>query len=341
MGSVSRRIGKDVIAVAPHRGAHRVALRAAFCVAVPLLVLWALGRLDLSVYATFGAFASLYGRHDSYPDRIRMQLAAAVTLLVVMLLGTVVAVLEAPTLVRIVVVALVAVVVSGLAQAARWHPPGALFAVFAAGAIATLPVDPGAFADVVIVGGSAAAFSVLVTVVIATARRGPRSIGPLRSAPWQRPDLLAAAGVGLGAMLAGLAGLALVGTHWYWAMVAAVAALGGVHVTARIVRGLQRLAGTLVGVLIAAGILALHLPPLVTIAVAVLCQAGAELFIGRNYGIAMLFVTPLALLMIDLAVPSDPAELLRDRVLDTVIGVVIGTVIAVLSARVRRRRPTA
>lgn len=51
----------------------------------------------------------------------------------------------------------------------------------------------------------------------------------------------------------------------------------------------------------------------------------------------MLFVTPLVLLMIDLAVPSDPAELLRDRVLDTIIGVAIGTVIAVLSAWVGRR----
>lgn len=59
----------------PHAGDHRVALRAAVSVAVPLLALWTIDRLDLSVYASFGAFAALYGRRDAYPDRIRMAAA--------------------------------------------------------------------------------------------------------------------------------------------------------------------------------------------------------------------------------------------------------------------------
>ena len=67
------RVWTGVLRVEPHRGDHRVALRAAVSVAVPLLVLWALGRLDLSIYASFGAFAALYGRHDVFRDRIRMQ----------------------------------------------------------------------------------------------------------------------------------------------------------------------------------------------------------------------------------------------------------------------------
>ncbi|MFX5752291.1 FUSC family protein, partial [Acinetobacter baumannii] len=67
--------------------------------------------------------------------------------------------------------------------------------------------------------------------------------------------------VGVAALLAGVAGVLLIGSHWYWAMVGAVAAVGGAHVTARLIRGVQRLVGTLVGVLIAAGLLALNLPP--------------------------------------------------------------------------------
>jgi uncharacterized membrane protein YccC len=145
--------------------------------------------------------------------------------------------------------------------------------------------------------------------------------------------------VGLGALLAGLAGLLLVGTHWYWAMVGAVAALGGAHVRARIIRGAQRLTGTLLGIVVAAGLLALHLPPLATILAAVVLQAGAEMFVGRNYGIAMVFITPLALLMVELAAPNDPALLLRDRMIDTLIGVTIGTAVAVASAALRRGRP--
>jgi uncharacterized membrane protein YccC len=143
--------------------------------------------------------------------------------------------------------------------------------------------------------------------------------------------------VGVAALLAGVAGALLVGTHWYWAMVGAVAAVGGAHVTARLIRGVQRLVGTLLGVLIAAGLLALDLPPWVVLLVAVALQAGAELFVGRNYGIAMLFITPLALLMVSLASPVAPEMLLRDRVIETVIGVAVGTIVAIVSAGLRRR----
>jgi len=143
--------------------------------------------------------------------------------------------------------------------------------------------------------------------------------------------------VGVATLLAGIAGVLLVGTHWYWAMVGAVAAVGGAHVTARLIRGVQRLVGTLLGVLIAAGLLALHLPPWLVIVAAVVLQAGAELFIGRNYGLAMIFVTPLALLMVSLASPVGTVLLLRDRVLETVIGVAVGTIVAIVSASLRRR----
>nr|WP_272918321.1 FUSC family protein [Microbacterium sp. TL13] len=143
--------------------------------------------------------------------------------------------------------------------------------------------------------------------------------------------------VGVAALLAGIAGVLLIGTHWYWAMVGAVAAVGGAHVTARLIRGTQRLVGTLVGVLIAAGLLALQLPPWAILVVAVAMQVGAELFVGRNYGIAMVFITPLALLMISLASPATPDMLLRDRVLETVIGVAVGTIVAIVSAALRRR----
>ena len=77
-----------VIRIGPHRGDHRVAARVAISIGVPLLVLWTLGSLDLSMFAAFGAFASLYGRCDECSDRIRMQLAAGLTVLGSMVIGT-------------------------------------------------------------------------------------------------------------------------------------------------------------------------------------------------------------------------------------------------------------
>ena len=333
------RVWTGVIRVGPHRGDHRVAVRAVLSVGVPLLALLLIGRLDLSVYASFGAFAALYGRTDGPRVRVRMQATAGAILVASMLVGTAVSFLAFPALVSVAVVAALAATVTLFAYRARWHPPGALFAVFAAGTTASFPATAATFPTVLIVGGVSVLWSLLVTTVFVLVRRGSwarprRPRPPIGPVAWEMT-----ATVGTAALLAGVAGVLLVGTHWYWAMVGAVAAVGGAHVTARLIRGVQRLTGTLLGVLIAAGLLALQLPPWLVIVVAVALQAGAELFVGRNYGIAMLFITPLALLMVSLASPVAPAMLLRDRVVETVIGVAVGTVVAIVSAVLRRRSP--
>ncbi|MCJ1707057.1 FUSC family protein [Microbacterium sp. VKM Ac-2923] len=331
------RVWTGVLRVGPRQGDHRVAVRAVLSVGVPLLALLLLGRLDLAVYASFGAFAALYGRTDVPRTRVRMQAAAGGILVAAMLVGTALSILATPALVSVAVVAVVAASVTLFPYRAQWHPPGGLFAVFAAGATASFPAVGATFATVLLVGGASVAWSLLVTTVFVLARRGswsrarrPRpSIGPVA---WEMT-----ATVGIAALLAGVAGVLLVQTHWYWAMVGAVAAVGGAHVTARLIRGVQRLVGTLLGVLIAAGLLALQLPPWLVIIVAVVLQAGAELFVGRDYGIAMLFITPLALLMVSLASPVAPGLLLRDRVIETLIGVAVGTAVAIVSALLRRR----
>lgn len=331
------RVWTGVIRVGPHRGDHRVAVRAVLSVGVPLLVLLLIGRLDLSVYASFGAFAALYGRTDAPRTRVRMQATAGAILVAAMLVGTAVSALALPALASVVVVAVIAALVTLFAYRAQWHPPGALFTVFAAGATASFPATGATFLTVLLVGGASVAWSLLVTTAFVLIRRGSwarprRARPPIGSVAWEMT-----ATVGTAALLAGVIGVLLVGTHWYWAMVGAVAAVGGAHVTARLIRGVQRLVGTLLGVLIAAGLLALHLPPWLVIVVAVVLQAGAELFVGRNYGIAMLFITPLALLMVSLASPVAPEMLLRDRVIETLIGVTVGTVVAIVSAGLRRR----
>jgi uncharacterized membrane protein YccC len=332
-----------VVRVGPGAGDHRVAIRAAIAVGVPLVVLWVIGRLDLSIYASFGAFAALYGRADAFGDRLRMQLSAGAVLLACMLVGTAMSVAAVAPLAAVAVVALLAAGITLLAYAMRWHPPGALFAVFAAGATATIPASLATVPLVVAVGGASTVFALVVTAVAGlVGARGRPAPSPRRSL--QPVGALAgemAVTVGVAAALAGVLGALLIGSHWYWAMVGAVAATGGAHMNARVIRGLQRLLGTLLGVLVAAGILALHLPPLAIIAVAVVLQAAAELFIGRNYGIAMVFVTPLALVMVALAAPSPVDLLLRDRVLETIIGVAAGTLVAVTSAALRRPRPAA
>lgn len=339
--SASRgRIWTGVIRVAPYDRDHTVAIRAAISVGVPLLFLWTMGRLDLSIYASFGAFASLYGRTDRIGDRVRMQAAAGAVLLTAMLIGTATSVagLAAPW--AIVVVSAVASLVTLLAYSAQWHPPGALFIVFAAGATASVPADVTRLMDVLVVGLAAVVFSIVITFVYeaVSARRIPRLTRTKNRIAVGAVAAEMAITVAVATLVGGIAGLLLLDSHWYWAMVGAVAAVSGPHVKARMIRGLQRLIGTGLGVVVAAAILALGVPPLGVILIAVALQAAAELFVGRNYAIAMVFITPLALLMVQLAAPTTAGVLLSDRLGETLVGIVAGTAVAVVSALVRRTR---
>lgn len=323
----------------PHAGAHRVAIRAATSIAVPLVVLFLLDRMDLSIYASFGSLAALYGRFHYYGDRLRMQLGAGIVFITVMVVGTLLSIIGAQTTVRIMVIALIATVVTAIAIGYRWHPGGATFAVFAAGAVATIPATWVNLAQVLVVSSAAVLLSLFLTATLGFLRTRSlvKVFRPLEKADF-RGEWSVPVTVGVGALLAGLIGQTFDDDHWYWAMVAASVVLAGAATSSRITRSLQRFTGTTLGVLIAAVLLWLEIPTLALIAVVITLQGAAELLIGRNYGVAMLVVTPLALLMISLAQPTEPAVLVADRIFETFIGSLVGTVIAFISARMRSER---
>lgn len=320
----------------PHAGAHRVAFRAAASIGVPLLALYLLGRMDLSIYASFGALTSLYGRFHYYGDRVRMQLGAGAIFLVAMTVGTLLSVLHADITVRIMTVALIATIVTGIVSGYKWHPGGATFAVFSSGAVATMPAEWFNLVQVLVVTTSSVLFSVLLTV----------TLGLLQTHSWTRvlrpiqveafnADWSVAVTVGVGALLAGLIGQTVDDDHWYWAMVAASVVLSGAATTARLTRSVQRFIGTTLGVFIAGALLWLQLPVIGIIVSVIILQGTAELLIGRNYGVAMLAVTPLALLMVSLAHPIAPETLVVDRIFETFIGSLVGTFVALISAKLR------
>ncbi len=92
------------------------------------------------------------------------------------------------------------------------------------------------------------------------------------------------------------------------------------------------------GLMVLAGILLLSLEPWQTVLVMALCQFGAEMFIIRQYVLAQLFITPLALISTLLVVPASPTVLLRDRIIETVIGAGVGVAVVLAPAAWRRLR---
>src|SRR5699024_530006 len=63
----------------------------------------------------------------------------------------------------------------------------------------------------------------------------------------------------------------------------------------------------------------------------------AEMYVLRNYALALLFITPLALLMVQLAHPQPVGAMLQARVLETAIGVAVGIGFVIASALFDRR----
>lgn len=119
--------------------------------------------------------------------------------------------------------------------------------------------------------------------------------------------------------------------HNYWAMVAAVVPLVGHSTSYRVSRGFQRIIGTFFGVGLMSLLLLIDLEPWLMIIIIAVLQCCAELFIARQYMLAAVVTTPLALLATLLATSGtggepDKLQLLTDRTIETVIGSMVGMI---------------
>jgi len=119
-------------------------------------------------------------------------------------------------------------------------------------------------------------------------------------------------------------------SHSAWAVMGATATLGVASTGHAVARGAQRAAGTAAGALVAWPLLEAHLPFAAVAALVVVLQLVTEIVVMRHYGLAMLTITPMALLMVSLAGTGDPTALTVDRVLCTLLGAVVALVALVV-----------
>ena len=132
----------------------------------------------------------------------------------------------------------------------------------------------------------------------------------------------------IGCLVSALASWALGGDRPFWAITAA-----GVIVQPNLLltwrKAPPRALGALVGVWLFALIAPIaHIDLLVAAVMILVLNTLTEAFIARNYFIAQVFVTPLALLMSQFGGPLPSGELILERSVDTVLGVVAGLLAA-------------
>lgn len=141
--------------------------------------------------------------------------------------------------------------------------------------------------------------------------------------------------VGVAAMIAGGIGAFMGLDRAYWAIAASVLMLyQGLDLTRAMQRGLERTLGTFAGLGLAAALLSAHPQGLALAAVIMVLQLLIEMVVVRNYALATIFITPIALVVAEAATPAgDIATLLIDRGVDTAIGCAVGLVVLFATSR--------
>lgn len=113
------------------------------------------------------------------------------------------------------------------------------------------------------------------------------------------------------------------GTHEYWILLTIVVVLRG-SFAQTVERRNHRVAGTLMGCLLAGALLSAHLSPLMLLAIATLAQGIAHAFAIRRYLVTAVAATVLGLMQAHLLVgAASPAFAALERIADTLIGVAI------------------
>ncbi len=156
---------------------------------------------------------------------------------------------------------------------------------------------------------------------------------------WQQPALRhavrAALAVGTGYVIATLLPW---GSHDYWVLLTIVVVLRG-SLAQTLERRDQRVAGTVIGSLLATGLLALHPPTLVMVLAATLAQGLAHAFALRRYTVTAIAASVLGLVQSHmLYAGNSPTFALLERVGDTVLGACIAWAFAYVLPSWERRQ---
>ncbi|GAA4404906.1 hypothetical protein GCM10023147_47720 [Tsukamurella soli] len=328
-----------------------VAFRAALVLAVCAAVLDATGHLNLLLYAMFGAFTAVYGSNERYRIRARTVTVGGVSILACVGAGLLLS--GAPHVQLLLAVAVMLVPACLLIAVFQLLPPQPMFHTIALTVCAVVPVagDGGLRFGV---AAAAAALSWVVTMSGWIVRRfAPEDAhGPVADVALKqlrRAPIVDVAAVRepqvwwtilrdiVGVVAAGAIAYAVHGGRPYWAMVAAISVLPVTKAPDRLVRALERIGGTLVGVLVVGAVLAMHWPRAALVVLVVVCQFFIESTVLKRYAVATTFITTMVLCSLSFVVPV-AHPLLVERLVETIIGSAVAVVLMLGTQWIRERR---
>lgn len=329
---------KQLLALKPTTRPWHLPFVAALCAGGPVLTGAVFGRADLGITACLGALVILYIRPAlPIPQRMIMLAACSFGFSACFALGLTTSFNVFSAATTLGVVALLATCIT------RYYalpPPGNFFFVLVTALAHTRPFELELIplhVGLITLGGILActlAFLYSLSLSVSLKEQPPSPPVPLLnpSTPNQyKPRLhtivlesiVTGLFVGGSYLLAVLVGL----ENPYWVPISCCAIMQGSTFTMIWHRQVHRILGTTIGMVLAWGILSLPLNPWLLGAVIILLNFIIEFLVVRNYGLAVIFITPMTLLLADAASTWDHTEaLILARLLDIILGSIAGFV---------------
>jgi uncharacterized membrane protein YccC len=305
-------------------------LVAALAVGLPVLMGAALDRFSLSILASMGGLVILYMQQTALSHRLTTLAVCSFGFMFSFSFGALTSFnpfLSALTL------GLTVFVVTVVCRFYRLPPPGSFFFILVACLARTLPFEIELVAErlgILLLGCMGATLLGLLYTLLQGLRQQqctvtvppPMGDGLLR----ERGALMLEAGVialfiGGGYLLAMLVGL----DNPYWVPVSTAAIMQGVSFRAVWHRNVHRIVGTVIGMGLVWLLFSFSPSPWVLAGLIMLLSFVIETLITRNYGLAVIFITPLTVIFADASLAiGDTQALVMARLVDIVFGSIIG-----------------
>ncbi len=315
----------DLVTIRPSDRPWHLPFAAALTAGIPLLTAAALDQMAFGAITALAALVFLYLPPTALPHRMVTMLACSFGMTACFTIGLVAH--ELPSF-RIPILTFCTVIAMFAARYFRIVPPGGLFfvmgasiAAFAPGELADLPARAGIMA----IGCINACLIAFFYSLFVLRRHPPQPAPVVADADLARvrfDSFIIGLFVALSLLVADLLQL----EKPYWVPVSCMAIIQGVSLTAAWNRQVHRIVGTSIG-LCMAWVLLSFIDNAWEIAIALtLLQFIIENAVVRHYAFAVMFITPLTILLAEAPTLGgvDPTVLIEARFVDTVLGALIG-----------------
>jgi hypothetical protein len=328
-----------------------IAIAAGLAIGVPIAALTLLGQPQLGLIASTGGFTALY-----FGDRPRRERAV---LLPFIAIGFVVAGVIGVAVASSIVLSLGALFVltvigSTILLGFGAGPPGGLFFMLVAGASIRLTAPSrlggvglhgGLVIGMLAIGATIAYLIVMIPLLVPTVRE--RDFAAHANRQRFHFDLSGDTRVivirlAIASAIAVLVSSPLGVHRTYWVLLTVIAILqNGRRLRLTALRGIHRVLGTLAGLGLFALVLLWGPKGLLLALLLAVLQFIVQLVVIRNYGLALIFITPLALTIAAQGDPGDVGTVIATRVVDTLLGAAIAMVVLLGALLLRRYLPGA